>query len=966
MDAAQIDGYRAGQGAARRGLAWRAWLVGMLACLMLPVAAQTADPWVDWQSADSAHFRVHYRREHRAQAERVIAAAERAWPRVTASLDWQPRGRTEVVVYNEYDLPNGFTTPLPYNLMGILLSPADDGEILDHSDWIDVVVTHEFTHAVHLDKIRGAPKVLQAIFGRVPWFFPNAFAPGWTTEGLAVYHEGDAASGRGRLRTPGFEAWLRAERARGFASLDELNADGRRLPVSKQYLYGAYFYDWLARSYGKPAVTAFVERYSGNVGFIPRLHSNPLEIAGKPMDALWSDFLADLQTQVDARAEPLRRQAPVVGPARSETLFQIDAVAGLPGGEALALLDDGLGAPQLVRLDRAGRRLDARRVHFGSRISTGADGRALISQPDLCNTYYLAYDLYRYEAGRLQRLTHCAHLRRAVDVDEGIAAIQLDGGLSRLVHLDREGGQARTVWQAPAGTDLIDLAPAADGRGVVLITKRGGDWRLQSIGLGAGAAPRPLAAFPGPMHSLRASREGLEFVGARDGAFNVWRYAGGSFQRLTHTHTGITGHSGTQADGALWTVEIAPGGYALHRLEAATALQTLAASTGPTEVARAAASPLGPVREGDRVEPANPQLAEGRDYAAWRSLYPRSWLPTFVVNDRGLTWLGASTFGSDALGLHQYSLSAAWEFNQKEPLLSLEYLYLSAHAFAVQRTLSPKAWTGASGKEDTTVYERSTQAQWISLLPWLSLDHRLAFGLGAALDRIDRVDVPTDSTQRPRDERVAAALIDWDSRGANWWSEGANRGQHSTLLYETYKPFQGHGPVDYDGEVLRADLRAYLPLGRSVLALRHTEARSRGRIEPFQLGGASDPQLRYSTVLNQRDLALRGYAGDESALLGTQARVSSIEWRVPLADIDRHLMVPAVGLNRLAAGVFYEQGGAWDQGHSPRQRARSLGLELRSEVRLLYALGLDLRLGVAKGLDLERDVQGYVQLGHSF
>ena len=44
-----------------------------------------------------------------------------------------------------------------------------------------------------------------ALFGRVPWFFPNAFAPGWTTEGLAVYHEGDPASGRGRLRTEGFE-----------------------------------------------------------------------------------------------------------------------------------------------------------------------------------------------------------------------------------------------------------------------------------------------------------------------------------------------------------------------------------------------------------------------------------------------------------------------------------------------------------------------------------------------------------------------------------------------------------------------------------------------------------------------------------------------------------------------------------------------------------------------------------------
>ena len=48
--------------------------------------AQIADPWKDWLSADSAHFRIHYRSEHRAQAERAALAAERAYPRVTAAL----------------------------------------------------------------------------------------------------------------------------------------------------------------------------------------------------------------------------------------------------------------------------------------------------------------------------------------------------------------------------------------------------------------------------------------------------------------------------------------------------------------------------------------------------------------------------------------------------------------------------------------------------------------------------------------------------------------------------------------------------------------------------------------------------------------------------------------------------------------------------------------------------------------
>jgi hypothetical protein len=259
---------------------------------------------VAWQTADSAHFRVHYRESQRAQAEAVALAAERVYPRVTQGLGWEPRGRTEIVLYSEFDIPNGFTSPLPYNKIGVFLAPPDAGALLDNSDWLDLLLVHEFTHAVHLDKVRGAPRVLQAIFGRVPWFMPNLFQPGWATEGIATLNESDPASGRGRLRGPVFEGWLRAEQSAGFLSLRELNADGRALPLSKQYLYGAYFYDFLARRYGADKPAAVIEQYSGNL--VPRLHSAPAGATGKTMDLLWDEFLADLAQQVDQRAAPLR------------------------------------------------------------------------------------------------------------------------------------------------------------------------------------------------------------------------------------------------------------------------------------------------------------------------------------------------------------------------------------------------------------------------------------------------------------------------------------------------------------------------------------------------------------------------------------------------------------------------------------------------------------------------------------
>ncbi len=949
-----------------------------------PARAQLADPWKDWLSADSAHFRVHYRAEHRAQAERAILAAERAYPKVTALLQWQPRGRTEIALFNEFDLPNGFATPLPYNMIGVFLAPNDEGQLLDNSAWLDLVLTHEFTHIVHLDKLNGTPRALQTIFGRVPWLFPNLFQPTWALEGLATYVESDPAAGRGRLRSPLFEAQLRAQAGSGFLSIAEINSDGRSLPITKNYLYGVYFFDFLARRYGAEATRKYVERYSGNWPFVPRLESGPVEATGKTMDALWDEFLADLAHQVDLRAGDLRRQPQAAGQAVAGPLFDISAVVALPSGAALAVLDDGVRAPHLVRVASDGTQQKLRRVNRGTRLSATLEGRVLVLQPDLCEGYYLVYDVYRLDAERsLTQLTSCARLRRAVQAGESIFAIQHDAGLTRLLELDATGREIRVLLPAVADTDLIDVAASADGRRVQVIAKTGGDWRVLELDLAASnSAPRLLARLSAPVHGLRHGAAGLELIAAHDGVYNVWRLEGQTLQRLTHSHTSIVAHSGSLPDGSTWLVAVANNGTELRRMPQAAVLQSLAAIEPPAR-ARAAASSAaslttstppsaatssaaGSAQASPALTPA--ELGVGQRYAAWRSLYPRSWFP-LVTADRGLTAYGAATFGGDALGWHRYAATGLWETSQHEATGSIEYLFLGRHLIALSRSLAARAWTGASGKEDVTIFERATQLQWLSMHRFDRLERRVGVGVGAALDRNDRVNLINATTIRPRDERLAAALIEFDTSGANWWSEGENRGQRSTLLYETYKPFARSGTGSaprYDGEVLRLDLRGYLGLGRHVLGARHTEVRARGVTEPFQLGGALDPQLQFGTALNSRRIALRGYDADEPSLVGSDARVTSIEWRAPLADVDRHGMAPPFGLNRLSGTVFFDIGGAWTAGNRPVQYKRGAGVELIGEVKLLYAIGLQMRAGVARGLDETGDTLGYFSLGRAF
>lgn len=989
-------------------------LMALVGLLSMPAHAQQPDPAAHWRSADSAHFRVHYRDTQRLQAEQVAQVAERAFERIASVFDWRPQKRIELSVISESDLPNGFATPLPGNLIGVFLAPPD-GELLDNSPWLDLVLTHELVHIIHLDKVRGSPGQLRRIFGRVPFAFPNFVMPMWAIEGLATVQEGAqdggapaaAALGRGRVYGPIFEAWLRAQQARGFHTLESMNADSRDLPVAKAYLYGGYFFDFLARRYGAQALPAFVENYSGNL--VPRFQTNPVALTGKTMDVLWKEFLADLDAQVTLRAAALRAEPEVLGPALSPVRFDISSVASLPDGRTLAVVDDGVGARELMQFDRQGRaRKLATLGGIDARLDVNAQGQILLTQADLCRTRYLSYDVYRVEigSGQLRRLTHCAHLRRATQVGARIVALEIDAGQTRLVSLRQEGGDTRASYTPAVGYELVDLAPSARGTGVLLVERRGGDWRLLELDLQPGAdslsgAPRLHLTSTAPIHSPRGGTGagGAEFIATTNGVQNVWRLAGDRLQRLTHAHTGVLAHSGTRGNGDLVTVVIATDGVRMHRLATPVPVgdlpiggdralapmgrgwaaapspwpETAAASPTGSSAAKAAAS--GPATAAGSVaqRPSDtPALGADRPYRALESMLPQSWWPQ-VYSDRGLNAYGASTFGGDALGFHRYALALQWETSQREPIGSIEYVWRDHHRWSLQRQVNATAWRKLGRDDyDTLAYERSTQAQWLSLLPLhVRLSNRLHAGLGAAWDRTERITTSPSSRQTPVDDRLAALLLDYDSREGNWWSEGPNRGVRATLLHESHRPFSRSGDPTTatvrDGHMTRIDVSSLVPIGRSVLALRHTEARTSGRTRAFQLGGAGSEPLQLGVALNQREIALRGYRGTETALRGQNMRVSSIEWRAPIADVDWHGMAPPVGLNRVSGAAFIDAGGVWDPGASGPARVRhGVGVEVLGELRLLYLTQLQLRLGVARGLDAPKGTVGYLTLGRSF
>jgi hypothetical protein len=903
------------------------WLaVAILAWAPL-AAAQWAeltfvDPRLDWRTLETEHFEVHFAARHRAQARAVAGTAERLLPAVTGLLRWQPSGRTHIVVLDSADFANGLASPVPFNYAMVFLSPPDEGELLQNRAWLELVLTHELFHVGHLDLARDAPLGLRRVFGRVPFFFPNVFQPGWIVEGLAVHAESDPARGYGRLGQAQFEGQMRAEASHGFRALSEINAGGRGFPLNRDYLYGSYFFVFLKERYGENAIPGFIDSYSDNL--IPfRVHSNPQSVTGKNMDQLWAEYDAWLRKRfVPSPA----REGEIIDRGWSLTNPVLSA-----DGTRWYIRGDGYTLPRLVRQARGGRPEPLRAVEQDSRLAVSSGGALLLAEPDLCDNYNYYYDLYRVDPdGSARRLSRCARYRLAAPLDAGRAvALRVQDGEAQVVTLDGE-----VLYRAVPGESVTGIA-AADSF-VVLTSLRDGRWSLIRV---AGGRSEVLVSDTAVKHSPRIGDGGeVFFVAGYDNTYNLWSVRGGQLARWTQAAHGVREASAPHGGEVLLTT-IEPDGDVLraYRLpDAPLETRTIAISEVQTHLASAIDAP-------------------DRPYSPWRSMLPRSWLPLVELAD-GAVKLGVVTFGQDALGLHQYAIAPAYEFTQGEALGTLTYVYDGRHLLLLDRDMTVNDVDGS----DIRAYTIDEGAQWVSTWRHMTLGSRFYWGLGGALERetLHRVDTPT---LRGQDERVLGLVAGVDTRRTNWLSEGPNEGLQVRLFAETSHGLHGA----YEGDVYRIDTRVHLPLGRTVLSLRWNEGWGEPDAEAFQLGGSDSDLATLLPILNQREFALRGYTSGEPTLVGTRMRQTSVEWRVPLRDVDWHAMVPPVGLNRVALNFFLDAGDAWFRSGKPDYHY-GYGVELMSEVRLGYLFGSHLRVGIAEGHDRGGKTTAYLRLGRAF
>jgi hypothetical protein len=938
-------------------------------CGLFSLAALGAfnqDPSLHWRTLYSEHFAIHFHDGEAALAQRVADIAEGVNTKLSPVFHWQPQQRVQVVLSDRVDFSNGAATPLPRNEMQLYVTPPNAHSVIDdYDDWLELLITHEYTHILHLDKASGFPLTLRGIFGRQLFLFPNLLQPPWVIEGLATYEETDTTRGVGRGQNSLFRMLMRLEVANGIKPLRQANQPLVSWPMNTvRYLYGVYFFNFIAERYGEEKIRQLVDNYSNNV--IPfMINSNSRQTLGEPLDPLWQEFETYLRHEFQPEITAIHQAGEVAG----QRLTSYGYMTGMPqaaaNGDLYFYRQDMASEPRLMRLRHGTTVPETVAEVHGAYFDLHPTAGIVTAEVDAVHSTNWFSDLYHVDpaSGDKTQLTHGARYLYAAWSPDGtqLVAVHNAAGQSALHLLAADGTLQEVLWQGDDDTVLGPPNWSPDGRQLVAaVWRRGSLWNLESFDV-ASRRWRLLTHGPDIETMPRFTPDGKALLFAADygGVFNIQRLdlASGKIATLTNVVGGAFAPS-LGADGqTLYYMGAHGDGYDVYRL----ALPVQPRTPHITAATPGAAPPI-----------AHTPVLRREDYNALPRLAPTAWLP-YLRLDNNHSEIGISTWGSDPLLRHSYNLLAAVDVDNHWLLGRLDYIYdrwnptlkLSAERQYLD-LLDNNGSFNRFRRDDTYTLE--------AIWPFLSYERQWTLHAGLVSETETDQDPPAGQLRFPafRDQLLGLA-VRYNSSHRYPRAISPSHGRQLRLVAEDSDALAS----DYSGQIYTLDWREYLGLPRQhVLAARVVGGWGTEAPRPFRLGGslgnglAEDlavlAQLPTQTTFGRRRYPLRGYPEGRADLRGRRMALVEAEWRFPIALVERGYMAPPIGLHRLHGSLFYDAGEAWDRRGAIPALRQGAGLELTAELILGYWLPLDLRLGLAKGFDQGGEEQAYLQVGASF
>ncbi len=984
---------------------WRPLAVALfvaLCCLTVRVEA-AGDPDLDYWTIETAHFRIHYEKRLEPLAERLARVSESIHDRLVTPLGYAPSEKTEVLLTDDTDNANGSASALPFNTVRLFVTAPDDMSPLgDYEDWQLGLMTHEYTHILHVDNVSGLPAIGNLILGKT--FIPNQVQPRWFIEGLATVFESSYTSA-GRIRSSLFEMQMRADFLEdNVANLAELSSNARRWPGGTMfYLYGSRFLQWIIDVYGSDVLRAVIADYGASV--IPwGINRAIRRQTGRTYVELYEGFVDTMHRRYKKQMRAVERRGlregrritfhgrharyPMFIPERARTGEGSDT-------QLLYYKDDDFEPAGLYRIDLGsgdGSTFDAELV---TRADAGPAAYtregALISTRTIAFKRINAYsDLFYLPKGETapdgresyrERLTVAMRASSPAASPDGrhLVFTRNHRGTTRLMIADQapDGtlSHVRTLVPQERFDQVFTPAYSPDGRKIAYSHWSAGGFRdIHILDLDAMTVERITHDRAMDMQpAWSPSGDALYFSSDRTGIFNIYAYdlKSGGLRQVTNVRTGAFApaihHDGKRMAYVGYTAK----GYDLWLMD------------------------LDPERYLDAVPPPDDRPAPMADappvemtkapYSPWRTLRPRAWEIEVAEGDYGGTSLLISAFGSDIVGHHSVGAQVRAEPDAPGPEFTLEYGY---HRLPFDLGLRfTNRWTPRADfrfNDQQVAFDEESFALRSAISYRHSYD-RIAHSLAASYTAaITQGELPIGN-QQPFDPYAAVTIrpirgylgtvhlgYSIGNAEGSFFTAGAARGFDLTLGLDLADDFTASEESFYAATYV---LSGYLSMpwpGYHTLAMRSSGGLATGTftqrtiffVGGYNLEGVGFPDLLTSTAFNGA-FVLRGY--EPGVFRGNSYLLNNIEYRIPLASPDFGIQTLPLFLRRVDANLFLDWGGAWRRFDfdavklfhngaiidSP-QLHTGAGFELWFGIDLAYSIPLNLRLGWATGFSSAR------------
>jgi len=685
----------------------------LLAALGLTLAAEeglgTFKPNVRYSTFDAPGVRIHVPADRAAALRPLVERAVAVYARMQADAGWTPERTLHLVLTDDEDAHNGFSTVVPLPLVNVQLGPArpESGLFTGEDEPIRTFV-HELGHHLSNDRNHGWRGRLESVFGRV---LPNeplsllvfllstpnhVLSPGFWHEGVAQWAEtayADPASawgGRGRDSLTHM-AWRLDAAAGAVAPADEWRLAYERWPYgNRAYLYGLAYTRWLSGAFGDRRGLWRVVEDQGRLATPFAFEAGSLASLGYAHSTLIERARTALQVEQERALAQIRSVALTQVPRLTPPQWRVAAPAW-QNDQAVVLAGDGPhGAPRLMRSTP-----DAPVAGFGGRPAWSMGGVRRIGDGWVARAEAavggdrFARSQIELTDGRRTVLIPGERLMqpdaRAVAQGWDVVAIQLVGAGEQHLVLARSATASVASWTVvpTTGRPWSPAFQPSTGSLCWVETDREGS-RLVLAGPD-GTDRRVLWQVRGRiLHPVWDAAGGRIFCASDvSGVLNGWcvDLSSGQARPVTNTLGGVLAvvpsPDGTRlavidhdAEGPfLGIVPLDPASWPerLPQVELAWPAPVERQPLGPEATGADRADPAGPVPE------AGPALAEPVPYSGLRELRLRFWTPTTMVVPEG--GFGAVAVATDALLTHTVIASAGRSFHEKTPVGLFSWTY---------------------------------------------------------------------------------------------------------------------------------------------------------------------------------------------------------------------------------------------------------------------------------------------------